>query len=100
MTVPMILSASVVSCWRSWRRETGTARLGSVSVPTLVIHGVSDPLIDVSGGRATAQAVAGAELVTIDGMGHDLPRALWPVIATRIAELVGVAEAGPTAVGD
>jgi pimeloyl-ACP methyl ester carboxylesterase len=77
-----------------------TARLGSVSAPTLVIHGASDPLIDVSGGRATAQAVAGAELVTIDGMGHDLPRALWPVIATRIAELVAVADAGPTPVRD
>ena len=77
-----------------------TARLASVSTPTLVIHGTSDPLIDVSGGRATAQAVPDAQLVTIDGMGHDLPRALWPLIATRIAALVAAAEADPVPVRD
>jgi pimeloyl-ACP methyl ester carboxylesterase len=65
-----------------------TARLRSLDVPTLVIHGSQDRLVDVSGGRATAAAIAGAELVVIDGMGHDLPRALWPQFATKIFELV------------
>lgn len=64
-----------------------TAGLRSVDVPTLVLHGAEDPLIDVSGGHATAQAVPGAELVVIDGMGHDLPRALWPEVTARIADL-------------
>jgi pimeloyl-ACP methyl ester carboxylesterase len=69
-----------------------TPGLGSVSLPTLVLHGAADPLVDLSGGRATARAIPGAELVIIDGMGHDLPRALWPQIAERIAELVARAE--------
>ena len=55
-----------------------TEALRRLDVPTLVIHGTDDPLIDVSGGKATAAAIPGAELVLIDGMGHDLPRQLWP----------------------
>ncbi|MFD8985266.1 alpha/beta fold hydrolase [Streptomyces sp. NPDC059564] len=70
-----------------------TVRLASVDVPTLVIHGSDDPMCDVSGGRATAEAVPGAKSVTFEGMGHDLPRALWPEIATLITDLVGRAEA-------
>jgi pimeloyl-ACP methyl ester carboxylesterase len=70
-----------------------TASLRSVHVPTLVIHGADDPLVDVSGGRATAEAVPNAELVIIDGMGHDLPRAIWPEITARIGDLVQRAEA-------
>ncbi len=65
-----------------------TPRLRSLDVPTLVIHGADDPLVDVSGGRATAAAIPGAELVVIEGMGHDLPRVLWPQLATKIAENV------------
>lgn len=63
-------------------------------VPTLVLHGTDDLMCDVSGGRATAGAIPGrAELVIIDGMGHNLPRALWPEITPRIARLVQRAEA-------
>jgi pimeloyl-ACP methyl ester carboxylesterase len=70
-----------------------TAALRSVSVPTLVLHGAADPLVDVSGGQATARAIPGAEFVAFAGMGHDLPRALWGDIARRIAEHVARAEA-------
>ena len=52
-----------------------TPELGELGVPTTVIHGAEDPLIGVSGGEATAAAIPGAELVVIEGMGHDLP--LW-----------------------
>jgi pimeloyl-ACP methyl ester carboxylesterase len=69
-----------------------TADLGRVNVPTLVIHGAEDPLIQISGGRATAAAIPGAELVVIEGMGHDLPQALYPEITDHIAELVRRAE--------
>jgi pimeloyl-ACP methyl ester carboxylesterase len=69
-----------------------SAALGSVSVPALVIHGSADPLVDVSGGRATARAIPGAELAVLDGMGHDLPPALWGELTRRIAELVRRAE--------
>src|SRR5262249_36183298 len=54
-----------------------TPQLGGLQIPTLVIHGESDPLIDPSGGRATAAAVPGATLWTIPGMGHDLPVELF-----------------------
>jgi pimeloyl-ACP methyl ester carboxylesterase len=65
-----------------------TPDLAKVAVPTLVIHGSQDTLVDVSGGRATAAAIPGAELLVVDGMGHDLPREVWPDILDRIAALV------------
>jgi pimeloyl-ACP methyl ester carboxylesterase len=58
--------------------------LASVRVPTLVLHGDSDVLIRPEGGRATAAAVAGARLVVQPGMGHELPRPLWPAFADEI----------------
>jgi pimeloyl-ACP methyl ester carboxylesterase len=67
------------------RREA----LASVSCPTLVIHGESDPVVRIEGGRATANAIAGAELVTIEGMGHDLPKAVWPEVVDAIARHAG-----------
>ena len=53
-----------------------SARLRSLTVPTLVLHGEVDPLVQLAGGEATVQAVPGARLVTYPGMGHDLPPAL------------------------
>ena len=61
-----------------------TQALRSVDVPTLVIHGEEDKLVQIAGGEATAAAISGAELVRVPGMGHDLPRPLWP----RFAELI------------
>jgi pimeloyl-ACP methyl ester carboxylesterase len=69
-----------------------TPQLHELAVPTLVIHGADDALIGVSGGRATAAAIPGAELVIIEGMGHDLPRALWPELAGRIGDLIARVE--------
>jgi pimeloyl-ACP methyl ester carboxylesterase len=63
-----------------------TSGLGSISVPTVVIHGTKDRLVSPSGGRATAKAIPGARLVKIEGMGHDLPRGTWPQIIGAIAE--------------
>ena len=64
------------------RKET----LKSVKVPTLVIHGEIDPLIPVEGGIDTAQAVPGAQLLIIEGMGHDLPPAIWPQVIEAITK--------------
>jgi pimeloyl-ACP methyl ester carboxylesterase len=61
-----------------------TERLAASAVPTLVIHGEDDPLVQLDGGIATAKAVPGSRLVTYPGMGHDLPRALWPEIVGEI----------------
>lgn len=65
-----------------------TERLRNLKLPTLVIHGLADRMCDVSGGRATAEAIAGAELVIIEGMGHNLPAGLRLQLAGRIAEFV------------
>jgi pimeloyl-ACP methyl ester carboxylesterase len=62
-----------------------TAGLRRLDVPAVVIHGRRDPLVPVRGGIATAKAIPGAELVTIPGMGHDMPRELWPVFVEAIA---------------
>ena len=51
--------------------------LASLRVPSAIIHGAADKMVHVSGGRATARAIPGAELLVIDGMGHDMPRDLW-----------------------
>jgi pimeloyl-ACP methyl ester carboxylesterase len=51
--------------------------LERVNIPTLVIHGDSDPLVPVEYGMDTAEAVPGADLLIIEGMGHDLPRGAW-----------------------
>jgi pimeloyl-ACP methyl ester carboxylesterase len=61
-----------------------TEGLRDVHMPFLVIHGEDDPLVTVSGGEATAAAVPDAKLLTISGMGHDLPEALWGDIIDAI----------------
>jgi pimeloyl-ACP methyl ester carboxylesterase len=70
-----------------------TPDLRRLDVPALVVHGAQDGLVDVSGGRATAAAIPGAELVVVEGMGHDLPRAVWPQIVDAITALVERGEA-------
>ena len=84
---------------RSWDREgTGrqtmaitaspdrTAALGAVTAPTLVIHGLVDPLVLPSGGIATAKAVPGSRLLTFPDMGHDLPRVRWDEMIDAIVD--------------
>ncbi|MDP2775705.1 MAG: alpha/beta fold hydrolase [Nocardioides sp.] len=61
-----------------------SARLKSLRIPALVVHGLADKMVHVSGGRATAAAIPGAELLLIDGMGHDMPRPLHETIASGI----------------
>ena len=61
-----------------------TAALKELDVPAVVIHGEADPLLPLRGGRATANAIPGAELITIPGMGHDLPKELWPTFVEAI----------------
>jgi pimeloyl-ACP methyl ester carboxylesterase len=61
-----------------------TDDLRRLEVPTVVVHGERDPLIRVSGGRATAEAIPGAELVLVPGMGHDQPASAWERIAGAI----------------
>jgi len=68
-----------------------TAALGGVTVPTLVIHGDQDRLVDPSGGRRTAEAVPGARFELIEGMGHDYPPVWWDRIVGLVTDLARAA---------
>jgi pimeloyl-ACP methyl ester carboxylesterase len=63
-----------------------TSELRQIDVPTLVIHGDRDRMVHPSGGNATANAIPGARLETITGMGHDLPRPVWPRLLDLIVD--------------
>lgn len=75
-----------------------TAALRKLRLPAAVIHGTRDPLVRPSGGRATARAIPGARLRMIEGMGHDLPRELWPIFVDDITDTA--ARAGFSPLGD
>jgi pimeloyl-ACP methyl ester carboxylesterase len=64
-------------------RAEGLRRL---RLPTLVIHGLDDTLIQASGGERTAELVPGARLLLLEGMGHDRPEQLWPELCRAILE--------------
>src|SRR4051794_2024122 len=78
---PPGVSRQLHACTRSGDR---TKQLRGLRVPAMVIHGSRDPLIRASAGRATARAIPDAKLRIIDGMGHDLPPKLWPVLVDEI----------------
>ncbi len=61
-----------------------THALTGLDVPTLVMHGLADKMVHVSGGRATAAAVPGARSVFIEGWGHDLPEELFATFVEEI----------------
>lgn len=69
-----------------------TAELRRITVPTLVMHGLHDPLVAPSGGLAVAKAIPDSRFVGFSGMGHDLPRALWPEFVREIAALAAPGE--------
>jgi pimeloyl-ACP methyl ester carboxylesterase len=68
-------------------------KLRSVKAPTLVIHGAADPLVPLAAGEDTARSIPGAELLVIEGMGHDLPEGAWPQLVGAISEHTAKAEA-------
>lgn len=61
--------------------------LGSVSVPALVIHGDADPLVPIAAGHDTAEAIPGAEMLVIEGMGHEMPEGAWPRLIDAVVGL-------------
>ncbi len=78
---PAGIGRQLAAIWASGDR---TQRLRSLEVSTLVIHGTADDLVALSGGEATAAAIPDAQLVVIEGMGHDLPRVHWDEILGTI----------------
>jgi pimeloyl-ACP methyl ester carboxylesterase len=72
--------------WAIMAQGNRKKALASVTVPTLVIHGMDDPVVPVEAGRDTAEAIPGAQVMLIEGMGHDLPHGgAWPRIVEAIA---------------
>jgi pimeloyl-ACP methyl ester carboxylesterase len=67
-------------------------RLGELTMPTLVIHGLSDKMVHVSGGRATARAIRGSELLLVPGMGHDLPAELFATFVEAISKVAATSD--------
>ena len=61
--------------------------LAGVNTPTLVIHGDADPLVPITGGYDTAEAIPGAKMLVIEGMGHSMPEGAWPRMIDSIVEL-------------
>ncbi len=68
--------------------ESRDVALAQLSVPALVVHGDADPLIDQSGGRRTASSIPGAELMIVEGMGHDLVPAFAPRVVAAIISFI------------
>ncbi len=66
-----------------------TPLLGNIRQPTMVVHGLADPLVPVQAGRDLARRIAGAKTDFIEGMGHDLPQALWARFAADIGSVAG-----------
>jgi pimeloyl-ACP methyl ester carboxylesterase len=69
-----------------------TPGLQRVRVPSLVIHGLADPLVRPSGGIATARALPGSRLLMFPEMGHDMPRSRWPEMVAAIRQNASRAE--------
>ncbi|MDH3296508.1 MAG: alpha/beta hydrolase [Acidimicrobiia bacterium] len=103
------LASARRSIERSWRpagvdRQTAaiagspdrTPMLGTITAPTLVIHGLEDKLVVPSGGTATAKAIPGSRLLMFPDMGHDIPRTRWHEVANAIA--VNARRAGASSV--
>jgi pimeloyl-ACP methyl ester carboxylesterase len=72
-------------------------RLRDLRTPTLVVHGEADPLIPIENGRRLAALVPHARLLTLPGVGHDVPRPVWPRVVRAIVEHAASAEAGRAA---
>ncbi len=68
-----------IDCGDRWRE-----RLTEASTPTLVIHGTDDPFFPYGNGVALANEIPGAQRLTLEQMGHELPRALWSVVVSAI----------------
>jgi pimeloyl-ACP methyl ester carboxylesterase len=75
------------------RAPSRVARLAALRIPTLVVHGDADILVPVENGRLVAAAIPGARLLEIPGMGHDVPRRVWPQVVEAITELARAAAA-------
>jgi pimeloyl-ACP methyl ester carboxylesterase len=78
--------------WAIMAQPNRTKFLRRFNVPTVVLHGMADPLVNVSGGLALAKSIPNAQFLGFAGMGHDLPRPLWPRFADEICTVASRAD--------
>ena len=70
-------------------REPWGSQLGSLRMPTLVVHGDEDPMVPIGNGEALARAVPGATLLRLPGVGHEFPARAWPVVVPAVLAISG-----------
>jgi pimeloyl-ACP methyl ester carboxylesterase len=76
-------STSMASANNHWivdGSDIERARLAEITAPTLVVHGTADPLFPTAHGEALAREIPGAQLLLIDGLGHEFPRWAWDAL--------------------
>ncbi|MFM8870371.1 MAG: alpha/beta fold hydrolase, partial [Actinomycetota bacterium] len=83
MFYPEGASRQLAAIYASGRRNE---QLMNIQVPSLVIHGLDDTLLDVSGGKHTAELIPNSRLLLVDDMGHDVPEQLWPMFVDEITK--------------
>jgi pimeloyl-ACP methyl ester carboxylesterase len=97
-TAATTTTSSSVRDTRAQSRQAGAkwrgARLSELCVPTLVLHGDADPLLRPSAARRTAAAIKDARLLILPGVGHDLPKDVWPQVAAEVRTLADRAGQG------
>lgn len=80
---------AAIDCQPRWRE-----RLSEIAVPTLVVHGQEDPFFPYGNGVALAEEIAGADLLTLPGIGPDLPRVVWPTFVDALLRHTGLPDTG------
>jgi len=81
------MESSMKNAYAAERTDRWRERLGELAVPTLVVHGTEDPLFPLGHGEALAREIPGAELLTLEGGGHELDRRDWDVVVPTILRL-------------
>ena len=85
---PQGVARQIAAIFASGSRKEALAAL---RLPTLVVHGLEDPLVPVEAGLDTHDAISGSELLLIDGLGHNLPRGVWPTLLDAIQKHIAQA---------
>jgi len=83
------IAAALTNHFRMGFEGPSNGGFGNIGVPTLVVHGDIDPVYPVEHARALAAAVPGAQLLILEGVGHEVPKALWPAFAAALHRHTG-----------
>jgi pimeloyl-ACP methyl ester carboxylesterase len=83
------MAASMTNHAQAEEGELARGPLGAITAPALVIHGTADPMFPFGHGEALAREIPRAELLPLEGVGHQLPpRPFWPSVTTAMLRLM------------